>query len=73
MDWGKARRRDLRNSARRAEIDEARYFSEIEAPRRRALQRGPATLRCTCGHSGRVNTAINCRFRCSRCGKLWSL
>jgi hypothetical protein len=73
-DWGRARARDLKSRALRDEMDASRYVAEREAPRyKRRRTRGPATLRCTCGHSGRVNTAEHKRFRCTHCGQLWLL
>jgi hypothetical protein len=73
-DWGRARARDLKSRALRDDIDQARYVAEYTAPRyQRRLNRGPATLRCSCGHAGRVDTAKHKRFRCTRCGQLWLL
>jgi hypothetical protein len=73
-DWGRARARDLKSRALRDEMDASRYVAEREAPRyKRRRTRGPATLRCTCGHSGRVNIAEHKRFRCTHCGQLWLL
>ncbi len=78
MDWSKSRRRQQADQARRAAIDDARYLAELggwSGDRRepRTVKRGPATLNCTCGHKGRVNTAQNSRFRCSKCDRLWTL
>ena len=73
-DWSRARSRDLSNRARRERMDAARYFAELDDKVIRTLLRangGPATLRCTCGHSASVNTATHHRFRCSQCGRLW--
>jgi hypothetical protein len=77
-NWAKARARDLKSRARRDAWDDAAYLAELGRPRptpaaARAAARGPATLRCTCGHSGRVDTSKHKRFRCSKCDKLWSL
>jgi hypothetical protein len=73
LDWSKSRRRQQGHISRRAEIDDARYVAELDRPpqRRQSVTLGPGTLKCHCGHSGRVNTALHKRFRCSNCGKLW--
>lgn len=76
LDWSKSRRRQQSHAARQSEIEDSRYLAELggwSGDRRMAVKAGPVTLNCTCGHKGRVNTAVNKRFRCSKCGRLWAM
>jgi hypothetical protein len=74
LNWAKDKGRRQGHASSRSEADTMSYLREVGRQNvNRPLKRGPATLRCSCGHKGRVDTAKHKRFRCSKCNKVWWL